>query len=110
MFYYRIEINFAVPPHIIPFDFTEESVNSGDTASVQCTVAKGDVPLQMSWFLNGEPAADVAGIATDRIGKRISSLSIDSVDASHAGTFACMATNRAGSANYTAYLAVNGRC
>ncbi|KAI4460603.1 basigin related [Holotrichia oblita] len=105
--YYAAKLLVNVPPHISPFDFTEESVNSGDTASVQCTVSKGDIPLQMIWFLNGEPAQNVAGITTNRIGKRISSLSIDSVDASHAGIYTCQARNKAGTANYTADLAVN---
>lgn len=106
---FQVDLIFTVPPHISPFDFTEESVNSGDTASVQCTVSKGDIPLEMVWYLNGEPAQNFAGITTNRIGKRISSLSIDSVDASHAGIYTCQAKNKAGTANYTADLAVNGR-
>lgn len=100
---------FAVPPHIVPFEFTENPVNSGETASVQCTAAKGDTPIQIRWFLNGDDVSNILGITTGKIGKRVSSLTVDNVDASNAGSYSCMASNLAGSANYTAVLSVNGR-
>lgn len=83
-------------------------MNSGDTASATCTIAKGDVPIRIVWFLNDRPVSDVAGILTNRIGKRITTLSIDSVDAHHVGAYTCSATNKAGVANYTTRLVVNG--
>lgn len=100
---------FAVPPHIVPFEFTENPVNSGETASVQCTAVKGDTPIQIRWFLNGDDVSNILGITTGKIGKRVSSLTVDNVDATNAGSYSCMASNLAGSANYTAVLSVNGR-
>lgn len=75
---------------------------------MQCTISKGDSPVEINWFLNGIPIREIPGISSNQIGKRINSLSIESIDAHHTGTYTCKATNVAGSTNYTAYLAVNG--
>lgn len=83
-------------------------MNSGDTASVQCTVVKGDAPLNITWFLNGEPVSNILGITTVKNGKRVSSLTVDNVDASHSGMYTCMASNLAGSTNFSTSLSVNG--
>lgn len=97
-----------VPPHISHFDFGSEAKNAGDSASIYCTVDKGDHPIQIEWFLNGNPLFDVDGITIGRFGKKISILSIDSVRAEHAGRYTCKATNFAGSALYSTGLAING--
>lgn len=97
-----------VPPQIIPFDFGEESVNEGDGVSVQCSVSKGDYPLNIMWSLNGKSIDTSEGVLIIRASKRVSSLSIDYVLESHAGNYTCIATNRATSAAYTTVLAVNG--
>lgn len=51
---------------------------------------------------------DNDGILVTTAGKKISTLSIDSVQAQHAGTYTCVAKNRAGSTSYAAELLVNG--
>lgn len=95
-------------PQIAHFDFGDEALNPGDTASAQCTMNKGDYPAELIWLLNNKSVEGVEGIYTNRIGKRISSLSIESVQAFHAGEYVCVASNVAGIASYKAYLAVNG--
>lgn len=97
-----------VPPQIVPFDFGEAAVNSGDMASVMCTVHKGDFPIEMTWTLNGRKLEQVEGVSVLRTNKRISQLSIDSVDAAYAGEYTCRASNEAGIAEHSAYLRVNG--
>lgn len=77
-------------------------------ASVICTVNKGDFPLEISWFLNNASASTIQGLTTLRTNKRISQLSIDSVQAEHSGEFTCVAKNPAGMATYSAILHVNG--
>lgn len=100
---------FSVPPLITPFDFGKESVNSGDMASVFCTVHKGDFPINITWLLNGKPIdKHTHGISLMRTNKRISQLSIDTVDAEHAGEYVCAAANSAGVTSQSAYLRVNG--
>lgn len=78
-------------------------------ASVMCTVHKGDFPIKMTWTLNGGSLELVEGISVLRTNKRISQLSIDSVDAVHAGEYVCKASNAAGVAEHSAYLRVNGK-
>lgn len=78
--------------------------------SVACSVVKGDVPLNITWFLNGKTVTYYSGIVVNLVNKKLSTLSIDSVDAVHMGEYSCLAQNGAGSASYSAYLNVNGTC
>lgn len=97
-----------VPPKVAPFDFGEEPSNFGDSASVQCLVTSGDLPIDFKWLFNGKPVGEIAGITTAKMGKRNSVLTIDSVTDRHYGKFTCLATNSATTANFTAELIVNG--
>lgn len=64
--------------------------------------------MEVTWSFNGRPISQVFGVTTNAVNKRLSTLSIDSVQAEHAGYYTCIAKNQAGSANYSAYLFVNG--
>lgn len=77
--------------------------------SIFCTIAKGDFPLEIQWRLNGRNAEDISGISIMRTNKRISQLSIDSVQADHAGEYVCSARNKAGTVSLSTALHVNGR-
>jgi hypothetical protein len=63
--------------------------------------------LNLTWTLNSFPVGQNDGITVMKM-KRFSSLSIDSVQAVHAGKYTCTAANLAGSTSYSAYLNVNG--
>lgn len=80
----------------------------GEFVNVQCTVSGGDVPLNISWQLDGRPFDDYLEVFTTKRGKRINELTIESVAAKHVGNYTCLAVNRAGVDNYTAPLRVNG--
>lgn len=95
-------------PYIHPFSFDGEA-NSGDSVQLTCHVAKGDLPLKIEWLLNGRPIYRHTGILANKIGERISLLTVDSVKAEHSGLFTCVARNAGGSSNFTAQLHVNGR-
>lgn len=97
-----------MPPKILPFDFGEDSVNSGDPASLNCLVHKGDLPFNITWLHNNKTIKEEFGILIFANGKKTSSLSIDSVSAEHAGEYSCFVQNRAGSDRHTAVLNVNG--
>lgn len=75
---------------------------------VSCAVTKGDLPLEISWLLNGRPADTTISINMDSSRKRVSQLSIDSVSAEHAGEYTCLAKNKAGITSFSALLNVNG--
>lgn len=95
-------------PSIVPFDFGEESVHLGAFIQVYCTVKDGDLPLEIMWLLNGKELSDFSGISTSPAGRRGSILSIESVQIENAGNFTCKAENKAGRAEYSTELKVNG--
>ncbi|XP_055593974.1 cell adhesion molecule Dscam2 isoform X23 [Uranotaenia lowii] len=101
-----LEVAVMVPPKILPFSFGEESMNSGESASVQCNVPAGDFPLQIRWYINDLLILDPT-ITVTNIGKRLKVLSIDAVQGRHAGNYTCEATNQAGSVSFSAELLVN---
>lgn len=94
-------------PQIQPFDFGDEPINFGETVSIQCTVLKGDPPLNITWSLNGAPIGKNDGITIMKL-KRFSTLNIDSVQDIHSGEYTCSAKNSAGVASHSAMLNVNG--
>ncbi|XP_068899441.1 cell adhesion molecule Dscam1 isoform X35 [Tenebrio molitor] len=102
-----LEVQVMVPPQIVPFDFGEAATNSGDVATVNCVVTKGDFPMNIRWSVNGQPVEHVDGITVGHLSKKISALSIDSVEAKHAGEYVCTAQNKAGTITHSATLYVN---
>lgn len=76
--------------------------------SIFCTVTKGDFPLEVQWALEGRNVDEIPGISVMRTNKRISQLSIDSVQAHHAGEYVCSARNTAGNVSLSTVLHVNG--
>lgn len=99
---------FIVPPQIVPFDFGEDPINSGDVTSVLCTANKGDLPLNITWTLNGHSINKFKGVSVFQNNKRSSQLSIDFVQAEHSGTFTCTISNPAGFISHESVLRVNG--
>lgn len=103
--------SFKVPPQIQPFDFGSEPANTGEIAGVFCMVPKGDLPMEMRWTLNSAPIiTGEHSFSLSRLNPRTSSLSIDALEARHRGIYKCIAANKAGSAEYSAELHVNGLC
>ncbi|XP_035901258.1 Down syndrome cell adhesion molecule-like protein Dscam2 isoform X42 [Anopheles stephensi] len=101
-----LEVQVMVPPKIVPFSFGEETMNSGDSGSVQCNVLSGDFPLSIRWYFNGYLIDDHTVTITS-IGKRLSVLNIDSVHGRHAGNYTCEAQNKADTVSFTTELLVN---
>ncbi|XP_035901259.1 Down syndrome cell adhesion molecule-like protein Dscam2 isoform X43 [Anopheles stephensi] len=101
-----LEVQVMVPPKIFPFSFGDDPMNEGDSGSVQCNVPSGDLPIGIKWYFNGAVIEDPATTITN-IGKRAKVLTIDSVDARHAGNYTCEASNLADVVHYSASLVVN---
>ncbi|KAG7213701.1 hypothetical protein KM043_002940, partial [Ampulex compressa] len=110
-------LSVNVAPVLAPFAFGDEAANAGEMATVQCAVIKGDLPVDIVWSQNGRPI-DVDGVSggrnygnpdivLSRSTKRISTLTIESVAARHAGEYSCTASNAAGSATHSSVLSVN---
>lgn len=101
-------LRIKVAPHIAPFDFGDEPANSGDSVSVNCLISSGDLPVDIEWLFNNSPINAYSGVSTSKVGKRVSVLTIDSVNHDHAGNYTCKARNHATTVNFTAELVING--
>lgn len=97
-----------MPPQIQHFSFGDEAVNSGDIVAVQCAVLKGDLPIEITWTLNGRSMTEWTDVDVGRSSGRISALNIESVRDHHRGLFECVAINPAGRSEFAAELMVNG--
>ncbi|VEN53579.1 unnamed protein product [Callosobruchus maculatus] len=102
-----LEVQVMAPPQIAPFSFGEEPINSGDSTSVMCSIHKGDLPINISWLHNNVSIGYLPGVMTSKAGKKVSTVTIDSVTEEHMGTYTCIAENKAGTASYSAVLNVN---
>ena len=78
--------------------------------SIICTVARGDQPLEFSWYFNGEKllSDDREGLSISTT-KRRSVLEIEAVNANHAGEYTCSVSNEAGATSHSSILHVNGK-
>ncbi|XP_068899418.1 cell adhesion molecule Dscam1 isoform X14 [Tenebrio molitor] len=101
-----LEVQVMVPPQIHPFDFGDESINSGDAVIATCAVTKGDFPIKIRWTLNNQPLSDFDSIAIMN-NKRASQLTIESAQDHHVGEYRCIAENKAGVTEFSAHLNVN---
>lgn len=111
LYHYDDSICHAFPsalPKIIPFSFGEVPSNLGDSASIQCGVSSGDLPIEFSWFLNDRLVDKSDGVSIGKFGKKTSFLSIDSLAENHAGNYSCSARNKAGIGSYASELVVIG--
>lgn len=95
-------------PHIVPFNFGDTPVFSGQAAQVTCLVSEGDLPLEITWHFESDTLAELDGISITQIGKRGSLLLIEPVTDAQSGNFTCVARNKAGVVDYTASLSVYG--
>lgn len=98
-----------VASKIVPFSFDEEAFHAGQPVTLQCTIAEGDQPMNISWYKGDEPISGSRdNITITKLSRHLSILSIEEVDANHIGNYTCSAKNKAGVSNYTAVLYVNG--
>lgn len=97
-----------VSPRIIPFYFEENPLQSGQYAQINCLVAEGDLPIEITWTLNDKSIDSFAEISVAKVGKRSTILTIESVSYTSAGNYSCQAKNKAGKTEYITQLLVNG--
>ncbi|KAL3270303.1 hypothetical protein HHI36_009354 [Cryptolaemus montrouzieri] len=105
---YSAELHVNVLPHIAPFDSGEDTINYGESVSMTCNVHKGDLPVEITWYLNNKTLHDSNDFSIVKAGKKTSALTIDSVADHHAGVYTCRAQNRAGYTVFSTELHVNG--
>ena len=106
--FYKLYI--SEPPLITPFSFGIDSVDEGEFVQVTCNVRRGDLPLSVSWSLEGDTISSEPAITTTMIGVRTSILMISSVGYRHNGKYTCISKNDAGTSFESTILKVNGLC
>jgi hypothetical protein len=99
----------AVAPKIVPFS-TVALLQRGERVTITCTMAKGDVPLNILWLKDGIPLANtederVKILTFDHYN---SMLTIESLELRHVGNYTCQAANAAGMASHSQAVLVNG--
>lgn len=93
----------------MPFAFGDEPTNTGDTIGIQCVANKGDLPVEIRWVQNSSPiVTGENGITILKLNQKTSSLNINSVEGMHRGIFKCIVSNKAGTAEHSSELKVNG--
>lgn len=64
--------------------------------------------MNITWIHNNKSIGYNEGILISTAGKKISTISIDSVQEEHSGIYTCLAQNKAGISSHSAELHVNG--
>lgn len=98
----------TVLPKILPFTFGESPMFAGQAAQVTCLVSEGDSPLDISWGFSKGSDFDDLGILVNKVGKKGSTLFIESISSRHQGNYTCFAKNPAGVVTYSAHLEIHG--
>uniref|UniRef100_A0AAR5PMB5 Down syndrome cell adhesion molecule-like protein Dscam2 n=1 Tax=Dendroctonus ponderosae TaxID=77166 RepID=A0AAR5PMB5_DENPD len=102
-----LDVQIMVPPRITPFYFEDNPVHEGSFAQITCLVPEGDLPIKITWTLNGHHVDTFSEILVTKVGKRTSLLTLESVSHSVAGNFSCWAKNMAAEDSFTTELQVN---
>ncbi|KAJ2950045.1 hypothetical protein O0L34_g11384 [Tuta absoluta] len=100
------ELIVYVLPKIAPFVAGPEPSFLGDYFALQCIITHGDQPVRIEWTVNNRSANTIPGTRVSTIDRRSSVLTIESVEAKHAGVYNCTASNAAGVASYSTELVV----
>ena len=85
-----------------------------ETVTATCSVTKGDLPIEVWWTLVSEQDGREVNLTTNdgvmitQNSQKISVLAIEAVKARHRGNYTCYAQNKAGIAQFSASLAING--
>lgn len=99
----------TVLPKILPFTFGESPMFAGQAAQVTCLVYEGDFPLDISWGFSRGDNFEELGIFVNKLGKKGSTLLIESISSQHQGNYTCFVKNQAGVVEYSAFLEIHGK-
>uniref|UniRef100_T1III8 Down syndrome cell adhesion molecule-like protein Dscam2 n=1 Tax=Strigamia maritima TaxID=126957 RepID=T1III8_STRMM len=103
----NIQLNVLVAPKLSPFSFQDELVQEGSRGRLQCVVLEGDTPLKIEWQKDDKSLPSELGILVRDIDEFSSILIVSTITPRHNGKYTCRATNAAGTAIFSTYLAVN---
>ncbi|XP_076367083.1 cell adhesion molecule Dscam1-like isoform X2 [Tachypleus tridentatus] len=100
-----VRVTVMVRPVIDPFSFPR-NIQEGMRARLVCTVIKGDPPLSIQWYKDGQPLHQ--GLNGKRTKDEFSSdLFFSNVQTHHNGNYTCKVSNAAASVSHSAVLVVD---
>lgn len=101
-----LSISVKVPPMIASFAFPPE-LHDGMRARLQCVLTQGDLPIRISWLKDDQSIPDDLALTTRQDDDFSSTLTFPSIHTKHSGRYTCIASNDAGTSNFTAPLVVD---
>ncbi|XP_061517335.1 cell adhesion molecule Dscam2 isoform X8 [Anopheles gambiae] len=104
-----LEVQVMVLPKIFPFSFGEDPSHIDSFVTVQCAATVGDLPIDIEWLHDGQlvSRSNDYGISIVHSGRRVSTLTIESIRDHHAGNYTCRANNQAGTVEQSTQLIIN---
>ncbi|XP_064480697.1 cell adhesion molecule Dscam1-like isoform X2 [Ornithodoros turicata] len=106
----NVYVNVKVKPTIEPFSYPP-SIREGQRASVMCTVSSGDMPINITWYRDGEPIGpanpQTRGILVSTVADYSSTLHFKSVRLEYRGNYTCVASNDAGTVSYSTTMVIH---
>jgi hypothetical protein len=96
-----------VLPKLAPFYVADEPLHMEDYFQLVCSPIHGDSPFKFEWVFKNTSIENFFEIRIENT-KRSSTLSIESVAATHSGEYTCKVSNIAGSTSITTALVVKG--
>lgn len=99
-------LRVKVPPMIGPFSFPPV-LHEGMRARLQCVVTQGDMPIVITWLKDERRVPADLGPTARQEDDFSSTLTFASINPRHSGRYTCIASNDAGTSNFTAPLVVD---
>ncbi|UXI20602.1 Brain-specific angiogenesis inhibitor 1 [Sarcoptes scabiei] len=101
-------LKVLVRPVIEPFKFPQ-SLHQSQRYNLLCTVVKGDPPIKVEWFKDGQrllmgslPRTNIIHVTDYSV-----TLAFESVQTDHRGNYTCIASNGAGSSSHSASMIIH---
>lgn len=97
-------------PAIDPFSFPK-SLHQGQRYTILCSVSKGDLPVEIRWYKDGQSikVPDFPGINVIHVSQFSSNLVFESLRPDHRGNYSCEASNGAGSVTFNGSMIIHGK-
>ncbi|KAI1289731.1 Down syndrome cell adhesion molecule-like protein Dscam2 [Halotydeus destructor] len=104
----QVQVKVLIPPAIDPFVFSK-SLLQGQRYTILCSVSRGDMPLQIRWYKDGEEIRipNFAATGIMHVSPFSSNLIFESLRSDHKGNYTCEVTNGVGSVSYTGQMVIH---
>ncbi|GIY67330.1 titin [Caerostris darwini] len=99
----KVSLTVIDAPEILPFQHSAQH-KIGDSATLLCSVTRGQTPLTFKWYKNGKLLKNYSKEANSN--EKFSTLVLDPVTALSSGNYTCVVSNSHGQTSYSTILVV----